>query len=94
MINGARSDHYHLYKSLSKINVVNSSMYDCGQEEQDINHILWQCRLFEQQRHLLIEKLHKLKLQLPLCIEMLISEPNVFACKCIHEFINKCNLKI
>ena len=48
--NRCRSDHYNLNASLFKIKVINQPNCECGHELQDLDHILWQCPLFDAQR--------------------------------------------
>lgn len=92
-INRCRANHYHLAASLARINVVDSSLCACGQE-QNVNHILWQCELYDKQRTKLIRELVYAKLQLPLCIEILIAEPEINICKIIHRYLIDCKLKV
>ena len=58
-----------------------------------MNHVLWQCKLHETERQILIKELKKLKLQLPLSVEMLLVSPHIEVFKCIVKFLKKCNLK-
>ena len=44
-ISRIRSNHYNLAYSLHRKNVVNSPVYPCGDPNQDINHILFYCKL-------------------------------------------------
>lgn len=92
-INRCRANHYHLAASLYRINVIDSPLCPCGQE-QNINHVLWQCDLYDSQRIKFIKALINVKLQLPLCIESLITDPNVKVCKIIHRFLTDCELKV
>lgn len=93
-INRARSNHYHLAESLAKIKVVESPICKCGRENENINHVTWQCKMYDNQRTDLLKKLFKLELQLPLCIEIFITEPNIQVCQLIFEFLKNCKLKI
>ena len=45
-----RSNHHSLKESLLKIKVVNKDMCECEMGVQDLNHVIWQCRLFDVQR--------------------------------------------
>lgn len=93
-VNRIRANHYNLASSLARINIVDSSRCKCNTEEEDINHVLWQCPLYDLQREGLIKKLHNVKYQLPLNVEMIASEPDITACQHILSFLKKCNLKI
>ena len=94
MINRARSEHCHMAESLAKIKVIDIPLCQCSQSPQNINHVLWQCTLYDNARKKLITKLEKINLKPPLCVEMLISHPMITACKYIVEFIRMCNLKV
>lgn len=93
-INRSRADHYNLSASLARINIIDSAKCQCGNETQDLNHILWQCELYDTERLKLIKKLEKLRLYLPLNVDNIIAKPNIEACKCISVFFDKCNLSI
>ena len=58
-INRFRSDHYGLDASLRKINIVDHTNCDYGNDFQDLNHIFWQCPLYDTQRIDLIAKLNQ-----------------------------------
>lgn len=93
-INRIRANHYNLAASLARINIISDDVCKCNEESETINHVLWQCKLYNNQRVKLIEALNKNKLQLPHCVESLVAEPNIFAIKNILTFIKKCNLSI
>ena len=93
-INRFRSGHYNLAKSLCRIGIFNSEECDCNYVTQDLNHVIWQCPLFDTQRIELINKLGKNKLYLPLDIHIFLIEPNIKALEIICDFLTKCNLKI
>ena len=89
-----RSGHYNLGESLYKIKVVNTPICVCGYECENLNHTIWQCNSYNDQRKELIKSMVKLFNTLPLNIEMLIAKPNVVACSLILSFLEKCNLMI
>lgn len=93
-INRMRSEHYHLAESLARIQVIDSPNCTCGKYPQNLNHVIWQCEIYDKERTKLIIQLRKLKFQLPLCIEIIINEPHIPACEYIHTFLMNCNLKI
>jgi hypothetical protein len=49
-INRIRSCHHCLKEYLFQFNIFNTEMCDCGKTKETINHILWQCKLFEEFR--------------------------------------------
>ena len=96
-INRCRSNHYNLAYSLHRQRIIDDPKCKCGNEQEDINHVIWQCPLYKDQRTTMITKLKKLLPDsscYPLCIEMFLSEPNVKACQIIFTFFEKCKLNI
>ena len=89
-INRCRADHYNLAASLAKIKLVSDPICECGEYEEDLNHLIWQCRLYNKQRTLLISKLRKLNVYLPLQTECVLRLPNTSICKNIVEFLISC----
>ena len=76
------------------VDVVDDPKCNCGDENQDLNHILWQCPLLEEHRPKLLEKLISCKLYPPFDIKMFIIEPNIQAMTYVYNFLDKNNLKI
>ncbi|XP_066582758.1 uncharacterized protein [Prorops nasuta] len=95
-INRIRSEHYSLNSSLAECNLVDNPHCDCNNQEyiQDIEHILWQCITFEQQRKEFITGLLKQKLQLPLASFVILHKPTIGVCKSLQNFFKDCNLLI
>ena len=90
-INRCRSEHYNLSYSLARVNIVSDSKCKCGLV-QDLNHILWQCKIFDCQRSKFTAKLKRLNHQLPLCSNTLLYSPNTAICKAIWTYIKNCNI--
>ena len=44
-INRIRANHYNLTASLSRVNIINCKKCRCGNDQEDINHVLWQCEV-------------------------------------------------
>ena len=76
IINRCRSGHYSLNFSLNKIKLANSSSCECGWPMQDLNHIVWQCPLYDSQRNQLLKNLQIIKQYLPLNVETFLAKPN------------------
>ena len=88
------ADHYHLAASLAHIDFIDSPKCKCNLEDETLNHVLWQCNLYNVQRTKLISNLRKINLHLPLDVASLIASPNIKACHYILAFLNNCNLRI
>lgn len=93
-INRLRANHYNLAESLSRIKIISSPLCAECNEIQDINHVLWQCKLYEKERKKLMPKIIKLQKSLPVYTRMFIIQPNVTICREILKFLKNCNLKI
>lgn len=93
-INRIRASRTSLAYDLFRINVVDSPECSCHQSDQTINHIFWQCSLFDQERYTLINSLKKLKQFGPYCIEQFLNPlPNDFIYP-ITTFISSIKLNI
>ncbi|XP_076287597.1 uncharacterized protein LOC143212571 [Lasioglossum baleicum] len=93
-VNRCRSGHYNLASSLFRIGFINDPKCHCGYESQDIDHVLWQCPTFDEQRLEFIKQLQKLHFFLPLSCNVLFSRPTVELCKISYSFLKACDLKV
>ncbi|KAJ8664375.1 hypothetical protein QAD02_006037 [Eretmocerus hayati] len=93
-INRCRSNHYGLAAPLARVRVVRSPKCACDEYDGNLDHVIWQCPLFEEQRVKLIKSLRKIKLQLLMKTSSLLAEPNIAAFKFIVEFFNDCELLV
>ena len=93
-INRCRSGHNNLKESLFKINVIQDPLCQCGASVENLNHIVWQCHLFDQQRINLIQELSKCKQYLPLDITTFLVKPNIYIMRLINKFLQNCNIRI
>ena len=93
-VNRCRAEHYNLNFSLHKINIVNDPSCECGFESQDLNHIIWQCPIYDIFRIELLKKLSFHKIYPPLDIKSFITEPNIVIMNYIFEYLKKCNLHL
>lgn len=84
-INRCRSGHYNLNASLFKINVVSQPNCECGYENQDLDHVLWNCSNFNAQRSDLLQKLARYNQLLPLDLKTFLVKPNVLIMTYIFE---------
>ena len=94
LINRVRSNHYNLKESLFKIKVVSDPLCECGHFNEDLNHVLWQCQIYDHQRIKLQNNMVKCKLNFPIDIRNLLVKPNLKVIKHIVNFLNDCNLRI
>ena len=93
-INRCRSNHYSLAASLFRVHIVTDPKYECGYDQQDLNHILWNCSNYDLQREELMRKLKKHKHFPPFTIKSFLSTLDPKLLQIICEFFKKCGLKI
>lgn len=93
-VNRCRADHYHLASSLTRKNFILDPRCKCGFENEDLNHVIWQCILYEEHRKKLLRKLLMLKHQSPYCIKVFLHQPNVKILLHVHAFLKSCNVSI
>lgn len=89
-----RSNHIGLNESLHRINIIDSPACPCGNESQDINHILWQCSMYDSQRIKLVQELIKLRHYPPYDVTSFLRKPDVQVIIYIDSFIKKCEIKL
>lgn len=63
LINRLSSNHYNLNASLARKNYVESERCECEYETEDINHLVWRCHRFDDQRARLGEQLWRKRLE-------------------------------
>lgn len=61
MINRYKADHYNLNDSLGRKGTIHTEKYDCGAEKEDLNHVVYNCQLYEEEREYMFRKMDKLK---------------------------------
>lgn len=93
-INRARSDHYNLAASLARVCIIDNATCQCNEEDENLNHVIWQCKIYNSQRENLINKLNRLKMHLPLNIIPIIAKPDIKPCIVIFSYLKDCNLQV
>ena len=93
-INRCRSNHYNLAASLNRIGILDQAGCEGGYKSKDLNHVLWQCTLFETQRLELESKLRSVKYLPPYNIVPILAELNVKKLKFICDFFKQCDLNV
>lgn len=93
IINRCRSGHYSLAASLAKCNLINDPFCNCNENRiQDLDHILWQCPRFDEQRKNFIADLKKQKFQQPLASFVILRDPSTKMCESLLKFFEHCKL--
>ena len=86
-MNRLRSNHYNLAASLYRVKIVKKASCKCNHPIEDINHVVWQCQLYDSQKLKLLSQLTTLYHTLLLSIEMIIAHPNSNACWSLFSFL-------
>lgn len=92
--NRCRADHYNLAASLGRIGIIHNIRCDCGAPLQDLNHTIWQCPFFDQERIILYENLISLRKYPPYNICNFLATADIKALECIFNFLQKCDLNL
>ena len=93
VITRLKFNHGRFPHHLHKIKIINSNLCSCGRVG-DINHIFFECTLFSAKRKQLIEKLLRLKVQLPMNMNYILCSENLFVFHAIFEFVNSAGIVI
>ena len=93
-VNRLRANHYNLAASLARVNIINDAKCKCNDYEEEIDHVVWQCSVYNQERGELLQNLLLLNIQLPMKMSVIIAEPNVPACQYVINFLKKCKLTV
>ena len=91
-MNRIRANHYSLAESLHRKNIVNSERCKCGFREEDIEHVVLDCPLYNNQRNTLIKKLKNNKQPFPINLQNILQKPDSKDAKFVTEFLNACQL--
>ena len=86
-----RSNHYALNESTFRKNLSTAPICTCNQNYETIEHFLWECPIYSDERNWLINRLEKEKCCKPFNSINILREPNSIYSNIIIEFINKCN---
>jgi hypothetical protein len=91
-INRIRNKHCCLKECFIPFNIVHKEMCECGEAKETINHILWQCNLFEEFRSHMIDDLMKRNIFPPYCIEAVLHCMLPEAVISVARYINNINI--
>ena len=94
VINRIRSGHTRVKTDLYKYKIVNSSLCDCGEFDETVEHIFWQCNRHEIIRGKMVRRLRRLKIYGPYSIINILSEINDKTLAVISDFIIEGNIMI
>lgn len=86
-LNRLRSGHISLRGSLFRLFIVSDPLCPICEEEEDANHIFWQCQRFIPQRQKLIDNLIREFNTLPVPVESLLFEPSSITIYSLNQFI-------
>jgi len=93
-INRIRSNHYNLNYSLYRKNIVVSPACPCGDSRQDINHVIFYCRLTRNKAKCLLSLLFRQNPTNFLNIFPYINSPSHKLCRLLLAFLRSVNLYV
>lgn len=88
-INRYRSDHYNLNYSLGRKGIIKTERSICGSEREDLNHVIFRCRLYDEERLTMFAKMNKEKIRIDYDMDKLFKGKDWIAVKIIHNFLKK-----
>lgn len=59
LINRIRTNHYNLKTSLERKGYINDPMCECEREEESLDHVVWRCERYREERKRLVMELRK-----------------------------------
>ena len=93
-INRCKANHYNLAASLTRINIIDDPNCSCNTGPQDLDHILWQCPLYDAERKIFVSKLKRLHIYLPNRVRCLLLDTRLTVFKILHQYFQNCKLDI
>lgn len=87
LINRLRAYHYNLNSSLSRIGYIESPRCRCGHENEDINHLVFVCSHYDEQRINLNKELDEIGASRPDCVWSWLRKEELGSLKLIYKFI-------
>lgn len=93
-INRCRADHYNLAASLHRVNMIADPKCDCGNDLQDLNHVLLNCSKYYSQRKQIISKFGEHNHFPPFTVKSFLATLDLRLIEIICEFFEKSELII
>lgn len=89
LINRIRAKHYNLNESLARKNYIEDARCDCGEEIENLEHVLWQCNKYDEERIEMDMELRRKGILGHIDIVKTIKERDWLTFGCIFKFIKK-----
>lgn len=87
LLNRLKANHYNLNESLEKKNYIGTKRYECGTEVEDINHIVFICSKYNDQRIELFSEFDKIEVSQPECIWSWLKKEELTTLKAVYKYI-------
>lgn len=88
-VNRSRANHYNLNESLARKGYIESASCECGAEVENVNHVVFDCARYDEERVELRRGLKYCKIRGPLCVWNLIKEKKWKAVEQICKFFKR-----
>lgn len=89
MINRYRVNHYNLNKLLGRKGIIDMERYECGAEKESLNHMLFSCQLYEEERKYMFRKMDKIKKNIDFNIDRMIAEEEWELLELVYKYLKK-----
>lgn len=86
-VNRLRANHYNLKESLERKGYVTSARCECGAESENINHMVFSCSMFDEQRRSFYEDLERVGASRPDCVWSWLRREELSTLRVLYGFI-------
>lgn len=86
-VNRLRANHYNLRESLERKGYVASVRCECGAEKEDINHMVFACSMFDDQRRIFYKELDELGASRPDSVWNWLRKVELTTLKALYRFV-------
>lgn len=87
LVNRLRANHYNLNASLQRKGYVDTTRCECGAEVEDINHLVFRCPKYDDQRIELFNELDKIGASQPECVWSWLKKEELTTLRAVYRFI-------
>lgn len=93
-VNRARANHYHLAASLKRKNLIDSAQCDCGYHSETLDHVLWNCTRYTQNRQTMVQSLQAIDQFPPYNSRNFLKKLDIKCIRIITDFLNASKISV
>lgn len=94
MINRYRANHYNLNKLLGRKGIIDTERCECEAKKESLNHVLFSCQLYEEERKYMFRKMDKIKKNIDFNIDRMIAEEEWELLELVYKYLKKIGIQI